>query len=125
MQHYRHFAMSRVAGWCPDAFRNNVLADSAQIQWTAKGDKTMKLTRRGLILRGAAVLLPRLNPAAGSPASLITLSPSPRDLEMPVEGFLDEITPVEHFFVRCHTMVPQIKLPEWRLEIAGLVDRPL
>src|SRR5207249_7322123 len=31
----------------------------------------------------------------------------------------------EHFFVRCHTMVPQIKLPEWNLEIAGLVDHPL
>jgi sulfite oxidase len=85
----------------------------------------MNLTRRGLFLTGAAALLPRSNPAAGQPASLITLSPSPRDLEMPVEGFIDEITPVEHFFVRCHTTVPRIKLPDWRLEIAGLVDHPL
>ena len=103
----------------------DVLVDCGQIQWTAKGDKAMKLTRRGLFLTGAAVLLPRINPAAGPPANLITLSPKPRDLEMPVEGFIDEITPVEHFFVRCHTMVPQIKLSEWKLEIAGLVDRPL
>jgi len=85
----------------------------------------MKLTRRSLFLTGAAALLPRSNPAAGPPPSLITLSPSPKDLEMPVEALVDEITPVEHFFVRCHTMIPQIKLPEWRLEIVGLVDHPL
>ena len=44
---------------------------------------------------------------------------------MPVEDFIDEITPVEHFFVRCHTMVPQVKLSHWKLEITGLVARPL
>jgi sulfite oxidase len=93
-----------------------------------KGDieiEVMKLTRRSLFLAGAAALLSRSNPAAGTSASLITLSPSPKDLEMPVEAFIDEITPVEHFFVRCHTLIPEIKLPEWKLEIAGLVDRPL
>ena len=87
--------------------------------------KAAKLTRRGLFLTGAAALLSRSNPAAGPSPSLITLSPSPKDLEMPIEAFIDEITPVEHFFVRCHTMIPQIKLPEWKLEIAGLVDHPL
>ena len=85
----------------------------------------MKLTRRGLFLTGAAALLPRSNPAAGPFPTLITLSPSPKDLEMPVEALVDEITHVEHFFVRCHSMIPQIKLPEWKLEIAGLVDHPL
>ncbi len=87
--------------------------------------RVMKLTRRGLFLTGAAALLSRGNRAAGLSGSLITLSPSPKDLEMPVEGFIDEITPVEHFFVRCHTLIPQIKLPEWKLEIGGLVDHPL
>ncbi len=58
-------------------------------------------------------------------ADLITISPAPRDLEMPVEDFIDEITPVEHFFVRCHTMIPQVKLADWKLEIAGLVERPV
>jgi sulfite oxidase len=85
----------------------------------------MKLTRRGLFLTGVAALVSRSNQAAGPSPSLIVLSPSPKDLEMPVEAFIDEITPVEHFFVRCHTMIPQIKLPEWKLEIAGLVDHPL
>ncbi len=85
----------------------------------------MTLTRRGLFLTGAAALLARTNPAAESSPGLITLSPSPKDLEMPVEDFIDEITPVEHFFVRCHTTIPKIELPGWKLEIAGLVDRPL
>ena len=85
----------------------------------------MELTRRGLFRTGAAALLSRSNTAAGSSPGLITLSPSPKDLEMPVEDFIGEITPVEHFFVRCHTRIPQVKLPGWRLEIAGLVERPI
>ncbi len=82
----------------------------------------MKLTRRDLFLTGAAGLLSR--GAISAESRLATLSPSPRDLEMPVEDFISEITPVEDFFVRCHTMVPQVNLSEWKLEIAGLVDRP-
>jgi sulfite oxidase len=85
----------------------------------------MKFTRRRLLFTGAAALLARTEIGAESPASLITLSPSPKDLEMPVDYFIDEITPVEHFFVRCHTMIPQVKLIEWKLDIAGLVERPL
>ncbi len=56
---------------------------------------------------------------------MITISPRPTDLEMPVEGFIDEITPVEHFFVRSHTYVPEVKLADWKLKIDGLVERPL
>src|SRR5947209_11209262 len=84
----------------------------------------MKISRRGLLLSGAAVLLPPGNQAAGPSLSLITLSPDPKDLETPVEAFIDEITPVEQFFVRCHTVVPQIKLSEWKLDVVGLVDHP-
>jgi DMSO/TMAO reductase YedYZ molybdopterin-dependent catalytic subunit len=56
---------------------------------------------------------------------MITLSPRPLDLETPVEGFVDEITPVEHFFVRSHTYIPEVKEPDWKLVIDGLVERPL
>src|SRR5579863_8332391 len=84
----------------------------------------MDLTRRGFLLTGAA-LLPRGGIGAAVPADLITLSPGPKDLEMPVEDFIDQITPVEHFFVRCHTMIPQVNPGDWKLEIAGLVERPL
>ncbi len=85
----------------------------------------MKISRRNFFLAGAAVVLPQSNRAAGPPLSLVTLSPNPKDLEMPVEGFIDEITPVEHFFVRSHSRIPEVRLPDWKLEIAGLVEKPL
>jgi len=56
---------------------------------------------------------------------MITLSPRPLDLEMPADGFVDEITPVEHFFVRSHTYIPEVKERDWKLVIDGLVGRPL
>jgi DMSO/TMAO reductase YedYZ molybdopterin-dependent catalytic subunit len=78
----------------------------------------MPIARRTLLATGAAALVSRAFPEG------ITLSPSPKDIEMPVEQFIDEITPTEHFFVRCHTLVPEVKLPEWKLEITGLVEKP-
>jgi sulfite oxidase len=89
--------------------------------------RSVQLTRRNLLLTGAAALLSRsAHPAEDEPrAGMITLSPRPTDLEMPVDGFIDEITPVEHFFVRCHTYVPEVKPADWKLRIDGLVSRPL
>lgn len=84
----------------------------------------MPVTRRRLFQTAAALALtPALRSADNS--GLITLSPSPEDLEMPVAGFADEITPVEDFFVRCHTMIPKVSLADWKLEIGGLVNTPL
>lgn len=80
----------------------------------------MLFSRRHLFRTAAALTA---SPALRS-AEMITLSPSPKDIEMPLEGFLSEITPVESFFVRCHTMVPQISLPEWKLQVGGLVANP-
>jgi sulfite oxidase len=86
----------------------------------------MAITRRNLLLASAATLVSRTVPAADDRnAGMITLSPSPTDLEMPVEGFIDEITPVEHFFVRSHTYVPQVSETDWKLEIDGLVAHRL
>jgi DMSO/TMAO reductase YedYZ molybdopterin-dependent catalytic subunit len=86
----------------------------------------MAITRRNLLFAGAAALLSRTaRPADEQSAGLITLSPRPADLEMPVEGFVDEITPVEHFFVRSHTYVPEVKESDWKLVVDGLVERPL
>ena len=78
----------------------------------------MAITRRTLLGAGAAALL------SGELPGGIVLSPSPKDIEMPVDQFIDEITPVEHFFVRCHTLIPDVKLADWKLEITGLVDKP-
>ena len=86
----------------------------------------MSLTRRNLILTGAAALAARsARTADETTGGLITLSPRPVDLEMPVGGFVDEITPTEHFFVRCHTYTPEVKLSEWKLQIDGQVERPM
>jgi len=86
----------------------------------------MSLTRRSLIFAGAAGLLARTAGSAEKAAlTPIELSPKPEDHEMPVEGFVDEITPTENFFVRCHTYTPQVTLADWKLSIDGLVNTPL
>ncbi len=56
---------------------------------------------------------------------MITLSARPEDLEMPLTGFSDYITPVEHFFVRTHVYVPTVEIGEWRLKVEGEVAKPL
>ena len=55
---------------------------------------------------------------------MIVRSPRPEDLEMPLDGFTGWITPVDRFFVRCHTYTPQVSMSEWSLKIDGKVDRP-
>lgn len=56
---------------------------------------------------------------------MIVRSVRPEDLEMTLSGFLDYITPAEHFFVRTHVYVPRVNLSEWRLNVAGEVSSPL
>jgi DMSO/TMAO reductase YedYZ molybdopterin-dependent catalytic subunit len=53
------------------------------------------------------------------------LSKRPEDLEMPLSGFADYITPIEHFFVRTHVYVPTVNLNDWRLSVDGEVATPL
>ena len=85
----------------------------------------MAISRRDLFLAGGAALVSRRSlGAADSGSGMITISPSPKDLETPVGDFVNVITPTEHFFVRCHTMTPEVKLADWKLEVTGLVDRP-
>jgi DMSO/TMAO reductase YedYZ molybdopterin-dependent catalytic subunit len=56
---------------------------------------------------------------------MLVRSVRPEDLEMPLSGFADYITPIEHFFVRTHVYVPAVNLNEWRLKIEGEVATPL
>jgi sulfite oxidase len=85
----------------------------------------VNLTRRKLFLAAAAAALPQL----GSPADLakmIVRSSRPEDLEMPLQGFNQWITPVDQFFVRCHTYIPDPpKLEEWLLKLDGVVNQPV
>src|SRR5487761_2012872 len=60
-----------------------------------------------------------------SKVGMKVLSPRPEDLQMPLSGFGDYITPLEHFFVRTHVYVPTVDLNEWRLTVDGEVGAPL
>jgi sulfite oxidase len=87
----------------------------------------MTITRRQLFAGAAAAVLPGVLKSAeqADPSRMIVRSPRPEDLEMPLDGFLNWITPVDRFFVRCHTYTPHVNLGEWSLKIDGKVDRPV
>ena len=53
------------------------------------------------------------------------LSARPEDLEMPISGFSDYITPIEHFFVRTHVYEPKVDLASWSLKVQGSSGDPV
>jgi sulfite oxidase len=82
----------------------------------------MKHTRRNFFGMAAGGLLLGQEKAN---RDMITLAARPEDLEMPLSGFSDYLTPAEHFFVRTHVYVPTVNLDEWRLNVTGEVGMPL
>jgi len=91
------------------------------------------LSRRNLVrlLGGAAAtgLLPTPARAAWAPndrkkTNMIVRSQRPMDLEMPLDGFLEQWTPVERFFTRSHHYEAKVDLSTWHLEVGGTVARP-
>jgi DMSO/TMAO reductase YedYZ molybdopterin-dependent catalytic subunit len=82
-------------------------------------EQTM-ISRRTFLSLTAAALLPRQ-----SQPGMIVRSARPEDLEMPLTGFNNLITPVEQFFVRSHMSVPRINRSDWRLKVEGHVSSPL
>jgi sulfite oxidase len=87
----------------------------------------MTVTRRMLFATAAGAMLPRLIRSAdqADPSRMMVRSPKPEDLEMPLEAFTEWITPIDRFFVRCHTYTPKVNLSDWSLKIDGKVDRPI
>ena len=82
----------------------------------------MKISRRTMLSLSAGALLR----ADDRPKrEMLVRSVRPEDLEMPLSGFSDYITPIEHFFVRTHVYVPKVNPNEWRLNLAGEVAMPL
>src|SRR4051794_20739058 len=61
----------------------------------------------------------------GAEPDLIVRSTRPLDAETPVEVFDRFLTPNKLFFVRSHFGPPAVGLSPWRLEVDGLVNRPL
>src|SRR5688572_10378251 len=85
--------------------------------------RDMNLSRRDFFLLSAAALLQP--PATGGKRDMIVRSARPLDLEMPIEGFSDYITPIDRFFVRSHVYTPRVDIAQWRLTIDGEVATPV
>jgi len=81
------------------------------------------LTRRQLFLLAAAGAS-ALSAADPEKRDMIVRSTRPEDLEMPVSGFADNITPIGHFFVRTHVYVPNVDAATFRLKVDGEVAAP-
>ena len=82
----------------------------------------MTIRRRDfLFLAGTAFALGDDRPKL----DMLVRSVRPEDLEMPLSGFSDYITPIEHFFVRTHVYAPKVDLNSWRLRVEGEVETPL
>jgi DMSO/TMAO reductase YedYZ molybdopterin-dependent catalytic subunit len=83
---------------------------------------------RLLAAAGVAPLVPGA-PAEWAPADkkktgMIVRSSRPESLEMMIDGFEQEITPIERFFVRSHHYTPKVQLNNWKLQITGEVSKP-
>jgi DMSO/TMAO reductase YedYZ molybdopterin-dependent catalytic subunit len=87
--------------------------------------KTNVTRREALTALGGAILASRAKGQAVGKRNMIVRSARPLDLEMPLSGFGDYLTPVEHFFVRTHVYSPTVNLGSWRLKIDGNVAQPL
>ena len=85
-----------------------------------------QLSRRHLLATfAAAALASRANAQVTGKRDMIVRSARPLDLEMPLSGFADAITPIENFFVRTHVYAPTVALESWRLTVDGNVAQPL
>ena len=79
----------------------------------------MDLSRRDFLLASAVALL---QPGSlGGKRDMLVRSARPLDLEMPLEGFSDYITPIDRFFVRTHVYAPRVDIGQWRLTVDGEV----
>jgi len=63
--------------------------------------------------------------AAEEEPKFLIRSTRPLDAETPVEAFDKFLTPNRLFFVRSHFGPPAVGLSPWRLEVDGMVDRPI
>ena len=82
----------------------------------------MRLPRRNFLLLASAALLKGEDRPK---RDMLVRSARPEDLEMPLSGFADFVTPIEHFFVRTHVYTPTVNASEWRLKVEGEVGTPL
>ena len=83
----------------------------------------MHVSRRHFLFVSAAALL---QPGtSGGKRDMIVRAARPLDLEMPIEGFSDYITPLDRFFVRSHVYTPRVDIGRWHLTVDGEVANAL
>ena len=92
------------------------------VQPVVNWNKDMKTARRTFLLLAGSAFLRGDDRAK---LDMLVRAVRPEDLEMPLSGFSDYITPIEHFFVRTHVYVPRVSLDSWQLRVEGEVTTPL
>src|SRR5207253_4238209 len=106
--------------------------DSEPVRSSKSWELAMILDRRRFLqssLSGAAafawwVNVPSLARAKGK-QELIRRTERPLNYESVRSTFTTRITPVEKFYLRNHFDIPQVDVAKWRLQIRGLVEKPL
>jgi DMSO/TMAO reductase YedYZ molybdopterin-dependent catalytic subunit len=56
---------------------------------------------------------------------LISRGEAPLNLEMPFSSLSSFVTPNEQFYVRCHFPIPEIDPHAWRLQVEGVIAKPM
>jgi DMSO/TMAO reductase YedYZ molybdopterin-dependent catalytic subunit len=102
-----------------------ICAEGTAIMATWLRQETRLSRRQVFGALAGGVLAAGLRAEEPTKRDMIVRSTRPLDLEMPLSGFADAITPVEHFFVRTHVYAPTVKLDTWRLTVDGSVGQSL
>lgn len=90
----------------------------------------MVLDRRSFLhssLLGAAAFwleVPSLALAKGTP-EFVRLTERPLNYESVRSTFTTRVTPVDRFYLRNHFDIPDVDVKSWRLNVKGLVEKPL
>jgi sulfite oxidase len=89
-----------------------------------------RLARRTFLGAATSLLLPGQSSSQAASAelkspSMIVHSRKPEDLEMPLDGFLQAITPIDMFYVRSHHYTPSVDADTFSLKVTGEVGTAL
>ena len=128
-----------LAGAVKDGIAALAVAGSSDLRYACavapgvlRSGGVMGLDRRRFLessLSGAAAAVfwlkaPRLAFAKGKP-ELIRMTERPPNYESVRSTFTARITPTDRFYLRNHFDLPSVDAGSWRLEVRGLVEKPL
>ena len=92
-----------------------------------KHDSALPARRQLLFAAFASPLLAQTGRELSFPGkrSMLVHNDVPEDLEAPADTLHSFLTPVDRFFVRQHLPRPRVNANDWRLEVGGMVSKPL